>query len=482
VNGVAVVLGGGADELVAAHLLARAGHRVVVLNAQSAAATSMEAAWVPPAVIRDLALDRQGLLVQAADPWAEAPLPDGGRLQLFHDMGRSVESIRRVSARDAGKWPEFCERTARLARLLEGIYSAAPPDPMSGAWKDLAHLGGLARRARGLGRRGLEDLLRLPPMPAADFLDDWFENDALKGLLGAQAVMHLCHGPRSGGTAFSLLHRHLGSPRGVFRPPLTNVRRVLEQRPGIEVRHGVEVARLIVRDGAVAGVALAGGEDIATPLVVSGLGPQRTLLSLLDPGWLDPALARAVENVRARGVMARMSLSAETAPGFSSLVIAPSLDYVERAYDDAKYRRISQSPFIVADAAPPDRANQHRIDVHIQYAPYALEEGEWDAAQRQSLGRRAFELLSRHVPALSNAGIERVQSPPDLEQEHGWPEGQAHHAELALDQLLWMRPVPQLARYRTPIRGLYLCGPSMHPGGGIAGAAGRNCARAILAS
>lgn len=479
-NTDAIVLGSGADELVAAHLLARAGRRVLVVDAGDVNEAPMENAWVPQVVIRDLALQNHGLELQAADPWAEAPLPGGERLQLFHDMARSVESIRRVSARDAANWPEFCERMARLAQLLEGIYAAAPPDPMSGEWKDLAQLGALAWRTRRLGRQGMEDLLRLLPMPAADLLDDWFENDALKGLLGAHAVMHLCHGPRSGGTVFPLLHHHVGNLRGVFRPPRTNVRRVLARLPGIELRHGVDAQKLIVHSGAVAGVALASGEEITSPLVVSGLGPKRTLLALLDPGWLDPALAQAVANVRARGVVARIALTAESAPAFSSLVIAPSLDYVEQAYDDAKYRRVSQAPFMIASATRPDGANPHRIEIHFQYAPHALEEGEWNAARRESLARRALEILSRHEPSLKSAHIEGVQSPLDLQEAQGWPEGQAHHAELALDQLLWMRPVPQLARYRTPIPGLYLCGPSMHPGGGIAGAAGRNCAREIL--
>jgi phytoene dehydrogenase-like protein len=360
--------------------------------------------------------------------------------------------------------------------MLETAYAAPPPDPMSRELGELARLARLGLRARRLGRQGIEDLLRLLPTSVADFLDDWFEADALKGLLGAAGVMHLQQGPRSGGTAFRLLHHHVGSPPGVFRPPRSNVARVLADLPGIE-RRDAKVVRITVRDGRAVGVVLANGEEIAASVVISGADPQRTLLGLVDPGWLDPELARAVRNIRSRGVVARVTLTLDRAPGFSTLVLAPSLDDIERAYDDAKYGRVSTRPYLEARSAAPLADGRHRVDVHVQYAPYALADGGWDDPRRAALGDLVVEMLSPHLPAV----VERtVLAPPDLEEAHGWPEGQAHHAELALDQVLWMRPVPALARYATPIEGLYLCGPSMHPGGGIAGAAGANAARVIL--
>jgi len=470
-----LVIGAGVDELVAAHYLARAGHRVLVLD-DRAARDDAEAGWIPPRIVRDLALDRHGLRIDHPDPWVSAPLPDGGRLELRHDVARSAEAIRRVSPRDAAKWPAFCERMTRLARLLESVYTARPPDPMSRELGELARLAGLGLRARRLGRQGIEDLLRLLPMSVADFLDDWFEADALKGLLGAAGVMHLQQGPRSGGTAFRLLHHHVGSPAGVFRSPRSSIARVLSELPGVERRRDAQVVRITVREGRAVGVGLASGEEIAASIIVSGADPQRTLLELVDPGWLDPELARAVRNVRRRGVVARVTLTLERAPGFSTLVLAPSLDYLERAYDDAKYGRASTRPYLEASNAEPLADGRHRVHVHVQYAPYTLADGEWDDARRAALGDLVVETLSPHLPAV----VERsVLSPPDLEEAYRWPEGQAHHAELALDQLLWMRPVPALARYATPIEGLYLCGPSMHPGGGIAGAAGANAARVI---
>ncbi len=463
----AVVIGAGADELVAAHYLARAGHRVRVLappgdDAQPAGG------WVPPHVVRDLGLAGRGLAIVRPDPWACAPLADGSRLELWQDVTRSAESIRRVSPADATKWPAFCERMARLARLLETVYAAPPPAPLSGAPRDLVQLAGLALRARRLGRQGIEDLLRTAPMPVADLLDDWFESDALKGVLGVAGVMHLCQGPRSAGTAFGLLHHHVGNAPGVFRPPRSNLVQVLAGLPGVEIRTGAAAARIMVRDARATGVALANGEEIAAAIVVSGADPKRTLLELVDPRWLDPALVRAVRAIRSRGVVAGVTLTLDREPGFTTLVLAPSLDGLERAYDDAKHGRVSRTPYLEAVC------DGRRVNVHVQYAPWSLAAGEWDEGRRTALGDQVVAMLAPHL----GAGVTecRVHSP----RESALPEGQAYHAELGLDQVLWMRPVPALARYRTPIEGLYLCGPATHPGAGTAGASGANAAREIL--
>jgi len=468
----AVVIGAGANELVAAHYLARAGHRALVLTPTADDAPA-GIGWVPESIVRALGLAGQGLQVVRADPWAVAPLPDGGRLELWHDVARSAGSIRTLSPADAAKWPAFCERMARLARLLETVYLAPPPDPLASGRRDFAQLAALALRARGLGRQGIEDLLRTLPMPVADFLDDWFESDALKGLLGAAGVMHLAQGPRSAGTAFGLLHRHVGAPPGVFHPARSNFRRALAGLPGIQIRPGAEVAQIRVQDGRATGVVLANGEEIAAAVIVSGADAKRTLLELVDPGWLDPALVRAVRAIRARGVVARLTLALDRAPGFSTLVIAPSLDHLERAHDDAKYGRVSRAPWLEATA------DGERVDVHVQYAPYHLAEGGWDEARCAALGDLAVRALAPHLGG--EIVGRRFRSPVDLERDYGWPGGQAHQAELALDQLLWMRPIPALARYRTPIAGLYLCGTGMHPGAGVAGAPGANAARTILA-
>ena len=479
-----VVIGSGVNELVAAHYLARGGCRVLVLDQYAADdGAAPDIGWIPPRIVRDFGLDRTGaspaLVVERADPWIAAALPDGGRLELWHDTARSIAAIQRLSPHDAAKWPAFCTRLARQAKQLEALYMAPPPDLMTREPRELLRVAGFALGARRLGRQGMEDLLRLMPMAAADLLDDWFECDALKAILAATGIMHLCQGPRSGGTAFRLLHHHVGNPAGVFRSPTSNLRRVLEERPGIELRHGAEIARIGVREGRVVSVVLASGEEIAASLVISGADAQRTLLKWLDPGWLDPEFTRTVHHIRSRGVAARVTLALDRAPGFTTLAIAPSLDYLERAYDDVKYGRVSRAPYLEARSRL--TAQGHRVEVDVQYAPYALSEGEWDKARLAALGDHVVQMLEQHVPGLGATIKNRhVLSPRDLEGQCGFPEGQPYHAELTLDQAFWMRPVAGWARYRMPTAGLYLCGPGTHPGGGIAGAAGANAAHEIL--
>lgn len=476
-----IVLGDGVNEHVAAHYLARAGHHVTVIGQRSGADDeALETGWVPQPIVRDLELERNGLKVTRLDPWASVALSDGDRLELGHDIARTADSIRKLSPRDAAKWPEFCERMGRLARLLESLYLAAPPDPMAAGYGNLAKLGRLGLKVRGLGRQGMEDLFRLLPMSVADLLDDWFENDALKGALGAAGVMHLCQGPRSGGTAFNMLHHHVGSPSGVFRPALSNARATLSRLAGPEMRRAA-VTRLNVREGSVTGVVLDDGEELAASLIVSGFDPRRTLLELADPGWLDPQLVRALRNVRSRGVVAKLTLTLDREPDFSTLVVAPSLNYLERAYDDVKYGRVSSDPYIEARSIGSIAGGHHRVDVHVQYAPHVPVHAVWDTALCERFARTVVARLSDVAPGLAGSVIERhLVTPDDLEHIQRFPQGQEYHAELALDQILWMRPVPALAQYRTPIRGLYLCGPAMHPGGGMAGASGANAAREVL--
>jgi len=438
----AIVIGAGVDALVAAHLLARRGKQVLVVEERAPAARDF--GWVPSKVIGELGL---ALALDAPDPWATALLPDGGKLELWRDVRRTSDSIRRFSERDAQRWPDFCRRMAALARLFERLYLETPVDPLNLRF---------ALRVRGLGREGMVDLMRLLPMPVAELLDDWFECDALKGALGAMGILNIRQGPRSSGTAFRFLHHHVGSPEGVFRPPRTNLSSVLRVRPGVHFKSG-EIRKVLVKAGRAGGVVLDDGEVIEAPTVISGIDPRRTLLELADPAWFDPELSRAVGNIRRRGVAARICFDTS----MKSTVYAPSLDYLERAYDEVKYGRVSERPYL--EAHPTSLGTE----VHFQYVPYEAN-GDLAATAR------------RLLPGLENAQVASILGPADLEREEGWPEGQPYHAELALDQALWMRPLPELARYKTPIQGLWLCGPATHPGGGVAGAAGYNCAQAIL--
>ncbi|HJY79391.1 MAG TPA: NAD(P)/FAD-dependent oxidoreductase [Burkholderiales bacterium] len=444
----AIVIGTGVDALVAAHLLARRGKQVLLVEERSPAIRDF--GWVPSQIVAELGL---ALEVEAPDPWAVALLPDGAKLELWRDIGRSSQSIRHYSERDAQKWPGFCRRMAALARLFEQLYLEAPTDPLNLRF---------ALGVRGLGREGMVDLMRLLPMPVTELLDDWFECDALKGALAAMGILNIQQGPRSGGTAFRFLHHHVGSPEGVFRPPRTELSTRLRQlaRLGLYFK-AAETKKILTKAGRARGVLLGDGEEIEAPIVVSGADPRRTLLELADPGWLDPELARAVGNIRARGVAARLLFEG---PANGNLVFAPSLDYLERAYDEIKYGRVSREPYLEAHSSP------RGLEVHFQYVPQGAKEDFGDLAAT----------ARRLLPGLENAKLVSILGPADLERDEGWPQGQPYHAELALDQALWMRPLPELSQYKTPIEGLWLCGPAMHPGGGVAGAAGYNCSQAIL--
>jgi phytoene dehydrogenase-like protein len=431
-----VILGSGVDELVAARVLERAGRPVTLVGKPIASPID---GWIPPAVAREAS----GLKTEPRDPWASAPLPQGGMLELSRDLARSVEAIRRVSPRDADRWPQFCVRMARLARFFEKLYCEPPPDPLGASF---------ALRARLLGRQGLEDLLRILPMSVAELLDDWFENDTLKGILGAAAVMHLQQGPRSGGTAYRLIEHQLGNPPGVFRAPRSNARAALSAQAASE-----EATQIVVRAGRVSAV-VCGGKEIATDCVLSGLDPRRTLLELADPAWLDPELTRRIAGIRRRGTVARLGFTLNRPAPFANLVIAPALDFLEKAYDDAKHGRVSANPYIEA------RADGNRLEVHVQYVPHGV--------AADGLAQRVAAGLTPHLGGSSIVEQARLGN-------EDWPGGQAWHAEPGLDQALWMRPLPELAHYRTPIAGLWLCGPAMHPGAAAPGAAGAIVARLV---
>jgi phytoene dehydrogenase-like protein len=464
----AIVIGAGVNGLVAAHYLARAGRRVLVVEREANPDPAQEIGWVPPQVVRELDLERHGLRFTQPDPWIAAPLEGGGRLELWRDLGRSVEAIRRVSPADAAQWPDFCARMRKLATVLERLYVAPPPDIESRDPRELTRIAGLGIYVRRLGKQTIIDLARVLPMSIAELLDDWFESDVLKGVLGAVGVWHLKQGPRSGGTAFNFLHHHVGSPIGVFRPPVSNIAAVLLELPGIEVLRGQEATPVHGPDGHLIGVVLSpGGGTIQAPLVVTSADP-RAALEHAKPD-LDPEFVRAIDNIKCRGVVARGTLVWQGPTSFTSLCIAPSLDYLERAYDTTKYGRDSERPYVEL------RAEDGHIEVHVQYVPFS--NGDSNAEQHRVLRAAVVGVLAPHVPEIKTAESRLVLKCPDqLDQT----EGHLYHGELTLDQILFMRPVPGWSRYRTPLEGLYLCGAGTHPGGGIAGAAGRNAAGVIL--
>jgi phytoene dehydrogenase-like protein len=513
----AIVIGSAIDELVAAANLAKAGFRVLVLEPGEAVggpAASEEllpgfrvdpvfadAGFLDPRALRDLDLDRHGVALLSPDPVLAAPAGSGRPLLVWRDPGKTRASIANRSAGDADRWIAFAERMESFARILEDACSRPPFRP-AGPLRDLAPFLGLGRRVRALGRERMTELFRVLPLPAYDLLDDTFEDELLKGALGAIASRGIFQGPRSPGTSLVLLHHHVGSPTGVFG--LRSIVRggvgglavalaTAARERGVEIRCGASVARIANEKGRAVGVTLERGGEVAARAVLSGADPARTFLDLAGVTHLDPGFVHAIRKIRFRGGYARVHLALTEAPQFEglddsprgSVVIAPSLDYVERAYDDAKHGGVSDRPVLEAripsladpSLAPPGR---HVMSVDVRFVPVGDAAPRGDGGSREALGDRVVGLLAEHAPDLPGTILaRRVLMPADLEARYGLTGGDPFQGELALDQLLFMRPVPGWSGYRAPIEGLYLCGPGTHPAGAITGASGRHAATAI---
>ncbi|MCX6066146.1 MAG: NAD(P)/FAD-dependent oxidoreductase, partial [Chloroflexi bacterium] len=331
----------------------------------------------------------------------------------------------------------------------------------------------------GLGARNMYAFIRLLPMSAKEFLDDWFESDALKAALASLGIYNANLGVMSAGSAYNLLHQYL--IRGGWGQPTGNLPQVIAALEsaaksfGAEIRTSAEVARVTVENERASGVLLASGEQISAGLVLSSADPKRTFLSLVTPEPLDPEFVWAAQTIKMRGVTAVLGAQSAAPLPSGTLIVAPSLNYLERAYDAAKYGQISEKPYLEITTAG------NALFIHFQFAPYFLKTGSWNADTRAKLESLTVETLESYLPNLKSK-IQNLQSitPLDLETTFSLTEGDPHHGQLALDQFFFMRPIPGYASQKTPIAGLYLCGSGVHGGGGVSGIAGRNAARAVL--
>jgi phytoene dehydrogenase-like protein len=517
----AVIIGAGHNGLVAAAYLARAGLDVVVLERRhvvgGAAVTEevfpgfrfTEASYVVsllrPEIIRELQLPRHGFAVLPLDG-TFTPLDDD-HLWRTNDHAQTLREIRRWSRNDAEAYEEFSQLMAEMARFIKPILSVVPPDAGRLDPREWLPLLDLARSFRDLPESYKSTFVRLMTMSAADFLGRWFETDPLIATAAASGVIGTFQGIRSPGTAYVLLHHYMGEIDGAFRAwgiprggtgGLSEAIASSARAFGTEIRLEAPVARILTDGDRATGVVLESGEEILGRAVLSSADAKRTFLDLLEPGVLDPSVERAVRRFKFRGSSGKVNLALDGLPDFTCLpgpgehlrgatTISPSVDWMERAYDDAKYGRFSRQPFVdvvIPTLVDPSMAppGKHVMSCFVQYAPYHLRDGDvWDDAMRDAFGDAVVGAIARFAPNLPDLILHRqVLTPLDLEEMLGLTEGNIFQGELSLEQLFWTRPIPGFARFSTPVGNLWLCGSSAHPGGGIMGAPGRLAALQVL--
>jgi phytoene dehydrogenase-like protein len=509
------VIGGGHNGLVCAATLARGGQSVLLLEAANqvgGAALTREFApgfrvsagahllhLMPAELQRELKLASYGLEWAAQGMATTALVPGGARLSLTPEGAEQG-----LSAADAHAYQVYTARMRRFAAALVPMFSRMPPRLGTTGWTDRLALLRLGWQLRRLGRRDMRELLRIGGMNVYDLLEENFDSDALKGALGFDAILGANFGPRSPGTVLTLLYRlaaesaagasGLSQPKGGMGA-LCNALAKAATGAGATIRTGAPVASILVDGDCASGVVLESGESIGARNVISSADPKTTFLRLLGPRYLDTGFVRRVKHIRSRGLAAKLHLALTRAPSFSGaseaslrgrLLIAPSLQHIEHAYNHAKYGEFSAAPVMEITVpsindptlAPP---GQHVLSAIVQYAPYALTEG-WESGRKRFMNT-ALDALEGFAPGLRNSIVaSELLTPADMEQEFRISGGHWHHGDLAFDQFLMVRPVPGAAQYRTPLEGLFLCGAGCHPGGGVMGIAGRNAARQVLAS
>ncbi len=519
----AAVIGGGHNGLVCAAYLAKAGKKVVVLERRhvlGGAAVTEElypgfkfsvASYVVslfrPGIIRDLDLPAHGLELIPLET-AFSPLPGDRGLCRWADAERTRREIARFSVKDSEVYPEFGLTMTKMARFAKGVIDTPAPDPASLKPSELLELWRFTDELRHADPESLYMHLKLFTMSSVDFLDQWFESDALKAPMSVSGIIGTYLGVRSPGTAYVLLHHYMGEIDGAFRSwgyskggtgGLSLACARAAESFGAEIRTEAGVERVLLENGRARGVVLEGGDEVSAKTVISSCDPNLTFLRLVGEQHLDADFATAIKRYKLRGSSGKVNLAVDRLPQFTGrdgsahlrgdIAIAPSIDYLERAYDDAKYGAFSRRPYLnvvipsVIDpsVAPPGK---HVISIFVQYAPYHLKEGaeSWPA-RREAFGDTVVETLAEYCPGLEESILYRqVLTPWDLERQFGLTEGNIFQGELSLEQLLFQRPTAGWARYKTPIRNLWMCGSGTHPGGGIMGASGQLAAAALLGS
>ena len=515
-----IVIGGGHNGLVNAAYLARAGKKVLVLERRhlvgGAAVTeeifpgfkfsvcSYVVSLLRPEIIRDLDLPRHGLEILPLDG-TFTPMPNGDYLWRVNDHAKTRREIARHSRLDAEAYDDFGKAMLQMCRFVKPILSMVPPDPYTLNPRELMKLLFLGRRFRDLPSGDQYNQVQLMTMSAIDFLDQWFETDVLKATMSASGIIGTFLGVRSPGTAYVLLHHYMGEIDGAFRSwgfarggtgAISNAIADAAREAGVEIRTKAGIAKIIVKNGKARGVVLENGDEITADVVSSSVDPRNTFVKMIEPGNLSDEFMNDINRYKFRGSSGKVNLALDGLPDFTCLPgagahlrgaisISPSVDYMERAYDEAKYGRYSRGPYIdmvIPSLTDPSLAppGKHVMSCFVQYAPYKLTEGTWDE-KKEEFGDNVINTIAQYAPNIKNLIVGRqIVTPLDLEREWGLSEGNIFQGELSLEQLFFLRPVPGWAHYRTPIENLYMCGSATHPGGGIMGANGRLAALEIL--
>ncbi len=520
----AVVVGGGHNGLVCAAYLARAGLKTVVLERRHlvGGAAVTEEVWpgykvstasyvvslLSARIVRELNLPKYGYHVYPLDPAYFAPFEDGSGFLLWDDPGLAAEEIGKINPQDGRAYLEYNRELAELAELVQPLLYRRPPDPGVRSFADVLEALSLGRYAFG-NRKSISRLVDLMTMSCADFLERYFVDERIKGALAPGGVIGMWGGPMSPGSAYVLLHHRMGETDGVtggwgfVRGGMGGVSEAIAasaRAAGAQIRTNAEVVAVDVSEGGRAtGVTLADGTTLEAGLVISGAHPETTLLSLVGEGHLPSGLADELRGFRSRSPSAKVNFALSELPDLTAMpgkdlgpqhpeiMISPSLEYLEKAWDDAKYGRVSEGPMI--DAVIPTTKDptiapegKHIMTCFVQYVPYELREGSWDDGGRDLVAERVTDKLTEFAPNFRDSVIERqVLTPYDLEQRFGLIGGNIFQGEMSLDQLFSFRPTPELAGYKTPVDGLYLCGSGTHPGGGVMGIPGYNASKVVLA-
>lgn len=485
-----IIIGAGHNGLVAAAYLAKQGKKVLILERRSIiggtvvtesfgenfTVDSVQAGgMLRPDIIKDLGLDTSATNTRSTRPTFISLQPDGNHLTL------DAESIKRISEKDAERWPEFVRFMDKAAYILDAAYATIMPRlPKNLNIREGYGLLELGLELRLAGRKDMLNFIRALPMTAQELAEEYFESEIVKAAIASVAIHGSTLGPMSAGTGYTLIHNWMN--RGGLSHPnvgkageITNALADAVKAFGGEIRTDAEVKNIKVEGQVAKGVLLANGEEISADRILSSADPKHTLLKLVGAQDLPPEFVWHTQSIKMRGSAAKVHLQTNGNHGIpeGTSAVAPSIRYLERAYDAAKYGEISEKPYLEVTTSG------NTVSIHFQFAPYALKNESWQVAGPK-VEKSAIDTLSEYFPNLQSSIINRKSiTPLDLETTYGLTEGDLNHGQLMLDQFLFMRPIPGWSNHKTPIDNLYLCGSGVHGGGGVSGASGRNVVKAL---